>query len=60
MSVNGYKDFKYHLFNIFTNEVREISGSIENLQKMIKILIEHKITGEIMKSDDEFLKEFKN
>jgi hypothetical protein len=58
MMVNGYKDYKYRLFNIFTNELREISGTPENLQEMIKILIEHKMTGEIMKTDDEFLKEF--
>lgn len=60
MCVNGYKDYKYRLFNIFTNELREISGSPENLQEMIKILIEHKMTGEIIKTDDEFLKEFSN
>ena len=53
-----YKNYKYLLFNIFTNELREISGNLENLQEMIKILIEHKMTGEIMKTDDEFLKEF--
>ncbi len=60
MYVNGYKDYKYYLFNIFTNELREISGNLENLQEMIKILIEHKMIGEIMKSDDQFLKEFAN
>jgi hypothetical protein len=55
---NEYKNYKYLLFNIFTNELREISGTSERLQEMIKILIEHKMTGEIMKSDSEFLKEF--
>lgn len=58
MTINGYKDYKYRLFNIFTNELLEISGTPEGLQEMIKILIEHKMTGEIMKSDEEFLKEF--
>lgn len=58
MYVNGYKDYKYRLFNIFTNELREISASNDNLEEIIKILIEHKMNGEIMKSDDEFLKEF--
>jgi len=53
-----YKNFKYRLFNIFTNELREISGSLENLKEMIKILIEHKMSGENIKTDDQFLKEF--
>lgn len=60
MCVNGYKDFKYYLFNIFTNEVREISASVTELQEMIKILIEHKMVGEVRKSDEQFLKEFAN
>jgi hypothetical protein len=57
-SYSEYKNYKYLLFNIFTNELRELSGTFEDLQEMIKILIEHKIVGEIMKSDDDFLKEF--
>lgn len=58
--MNSCENYRYLLFNILTNELREISGTFENLQKMIKILIEHKMTDKIIKSDDIFLKEFGN
>jgi hypothetical protein len=57
---NNNNNYKYILFNIFTNETKELIASKENLQKMVKILIEHKISGEIKKSDEDFLKEFSN
>jgi superfamily I DNA/RNA helicase len=60
MCFYGYDNFKYYLFNIFTNEIREISATKIELQEMIKILIEHKMTGELKKSDEQFLKEFAN
>ncbi len=53
-------DYKYILFNIFTNEIKELCISKENLQKIVKILIEHKMAGELIKTDDQFLKEFSN
>jgi hypothetical protein len=58
MQTNKHIDYKYRLFNIFTNELREISGTLEDLQEMIKILIEHKIMGQSVISDNDFLKEF--
>jgi hypothetical protein len=54
------KNYRYILFNIFTNETKEIFCSIENLQKIIKILIEHKISGKTIKTDSDFLKDFVN
>lgn len=57
---NLFIDYKYRLFNIFTNELKEITATKENLLNMIKILIEHKTTGDITKSDEDFLKEFNN
>lgn len=59
-SYSKYSNFKYKLYNIFTNELKEISSSKENLQEMIRILIEHKKSGEVIKSDDQFLEEFSN
>ncbi len=60
MCINNHKDYKYQIFNIFTNELKEISATFENLQEMVKILIEHKIKGGTIKSDDEFITEFSN
>jgi len=58
MCIHGMSNYSYKLFNIFTNELREITGTSENLQEMVKILIDHKMAKETKKTDDEFLKEF--
>ncbi len=49
------KSDKNRLYNIFTNELIDISISDENLKKMIKILIEHKTSETSNVSDTEFL-----
>jgi len=59
MYIYGMEDYRYRLFNIFTNEIREISSTRENLGEMIKILIEHKLANYVKKTDDEFLEQFK-
>ena len=55
MYLHGYEDFRYKLFNIFTNEVREIKANKENLEQMVRILVEHKLIAKAQKSDTEFL-----
>lgn len=49
------ESYKYRLFNIFTNEVKELSATPQDLEKMIKILIEYKLSNHTKKTDDEFL-----
>jgi len=58
MYLHGVSGYKYKLFNIFTNEIREITASPENLESMIRILVEHKLSSHVQKSDTEFLQEF--
>lgn len=53
-----YGGYRYRLFNIFTNELREVSGSFSELQEMIKILIDYKTSTRLEKTDDDFLQEF--
>ncbi len=51
---NGHL-YKYKLFNILTNELLELSVDKENLEKIVEILIMHKINIQDRKTDDEFL-----
>jgi hypothetical protein len=53
------KDYKYRLYNIFTDELIDIEISPENLKKMIKILIEHKTSETSNLTDIEFLNNIK-
>ncbi len=52
----GNPGYKYILFNVFTGEMREITGT--KFDEMITILVEHKMMGETIKSDSEFLEQF--
>ena len=51
---NGH-EYTYRLFNILTNELLELSVKKENLEKIVDILIMHKINIQDRKTDDEFL-----
>ena len=59
MYLFGDLNYKYRLFNVFTNEIKEISSSKSKLEEMIRILVEHKLANYSHKTDDEFLKQFK-
>jgi hypothetical protein len=52
--------YRFILFNILTNECREIEVDKEGLESIIKILIEHKISNKIDKTDEQFLLDFGN
>lgn len=56
LSENGdKKHFRYFIFNIFTNEMVEISSSINNLRKMVAFLFETKFAQKKNKlSDNDF------
>lgn len=58
--ITKQENYRYILFNIFTNELKEITSNMENLEKILNVLLEHKISDRAEKTDDEFLEDFGN
>lgn len=54
--LHKHKDYKYMLYNIFTGELLEISITNDNIELLMKILIEHKMNVSSDLTDEEFLK----
>lgn len=52
---NITKNFKYFLFNVLSNEIYSIDGTLDNLEEMIKYLIEHKYFNKNIISDIQFI-----
>lgn len=51
-----YDKFRYYLYNILTNELVEISSSMDRLNTMMKILLEYRVRSNKSIEDDEFIK----
>lgn len=49
-------NIKYYIFNVFKNEIYEITGTLEDLKKMVNIMILHKYFNKSKKCDNEFVK----
>lgn len=53
--LHAKEGFRYLIYNILTNELLEINTNINVLEKLIKILIEHKLNVSSDLTDDKFL-----
>ena len=53
-----YNTLRFKIVNILTDERKEITSINENLEKIVKILVHHKLTSKSSKTDSEFLLQF--